>query len=139
MNLEENNEQPPSAVKPPSDFNDLHVLAGLEEVRRQIETAISSSDFAFDVSPQPLNLTDHNLGEMLENNGHIDYSDDAFQLDFAPPMNFLNGVCRHEHCPITFRRLVIFLNGVCRHEPSNFISNILIYFLNGVCRHERIH
>ena len=87
MNLEENNEQPPAAVKPPSDFNDLHVLAGLGEVRRQIETAISTSDFAFDVSPQPLNLTDHNLGEMLENNGHIDYSDDAFQLDFAPPMN----------------------------------------------------
>lgn len=87
MNLEENNEQPPAAVKPPSDFNDLHVLSGLGEVRRQIETAISSSDFAFDVSPHPLNLTDHNLGEMLENNGHIDNSDDAFQLDFAPPMN----------------------------------------------------
>ncbi len=87
MNLEENNEQPPATSKPPSDFNDLHVLSGLSEVRRQIETAISSSDFAFDVSPQPLNLTDHNLGEMLENNGHIDYSDDAFQLDFAPPMN----------------------------------------------------
>ena len=80
MNLEENNEQPPAAVKPPSDFNDLHVLSGLSEVRRQIETAISTSDFAFDVSPCPLNLTDHNLGEMPENNGYIDYSDDAFQL-----------------------------------------------------------
>ena len=87
MNLEENNEQPPAAVKPPSDFNDLHVLSGLGEVRRQIETAISSSDFAFDVSPHPSVLADQNLGQISENQSNIDNSDDDFKLDFAPPMN----------------------------------------------------
>ena len=45
MNLEENNEQPPATPKPPSDFNDLHVLAGLSEVRRQIQGAIDRSSF----------------------------------------------------------------------------------------------
>ena len=60
MNLEENNEQPPAKVKPPSDFNDLHVISGLSEVRLQIETAISSSDFAVAGSPHPLDSADHN-------------------------------------------------------------------------------
>lgn len=87
MNLEENNEQPPATPKPPSDFNDLHVLAGLSEVRRQIETAISTSDFAFVVSPHPFDLTDQNLGQMSENQANIVDSDHAFQLDYAPPMN----------------------------------------------------
>lgn len=87
MNLEENNEQPPATTKPPSDFNDLHVLAGLEEVRRQIETAISSSDFAFAVSPHPSVLADQNLGQISENQSNIDNSDHEFKLDFAPPMN----------------------------------------------------
>lgn len=87
MNLEENNEQPPATPKPPSDFNDLHVLAGLSEVRRQIETAISTSDFAFDVSPHPFDLADQNLGQISENQANIGYSDDGFQLDYAPAMN----------------------------------------------------
>lgn len=87
MNLEENNEQPPATPKPLSDFNDLHVLAGLSEVRRQIETAISTSDFAFVVSPHPFDLTDQNLGQMSENQANIVDSDYAFQLDYAPPMN----------------------------------------------------
>jgi putative DNA primase/helicase len=87
MNLEENNEQPPATVKPPSDFNDLHVLAGLEEVRRQIETAISTSDFASTVSPHPSVLADQNLGQISENQSNIDNSDHEFKLDFAPPMN----------------------------------------------------
>ena len=87
MNLEENNEQPPATPKPPSDFNDLHVLAGLSEVRRQIETAISTSNFAFVVSPHPFDLTDQNLGQMSENQANIVDSDHAFQLDYAPPMN----------------------------------------------------
>ncbi len=87
MNLEENNEQPPVTSKPPSDFNDLHVLAGLGEVRRQIETAISSSDFASAVSPNPFDLADQNLGQMSENQSNIGYSDQEFNLDFAPPMN----------------------------------------------------
>ena len=87
MNLEENNEQPPATAKPPSDFNDLHVLVGLGEVRQQIETAISKSNFSFAVSPDPLDLADQNLGEMVENYANIEYSDDGFQLDYAPPMN----------------------------------------------------
>lgn len=87
MNLEENNEQPPATSKTPSDFNDLHVIAGLGEVRRQIETAISSSDFASAISPHPLNLADHTLGQMSENQVDIDYSDNELKLDYAPPMN----------------------------------------------------
>ena len=87
MNLEENNEQPPAKVKPPSDFNDLHVISGLSEVRLQIETAISSSDFAVAVSPRPLDSADHNLGGMSENQANIGNSDADFQLDYAPPMN----------------------------------------------------
>lgn len=87
MNLEENNEQPPATSKPPSDFNDLHVIAGLGEVRRQIEAAISSSDFASAISPNPSDLADQNLGQISENQANIDNSDDGFQLDYAPPMN----------------------------------------------------
>ena len=90
MNLEDNNEQPPATSKPASDFNDLHVIAGLDEVRRQIETAIASSDFALAVSPHPLNLADQNLGQMSENETKIGNSDDDFQLDYAPPMNTPN-------------------------------------------------
>jgi len=87
MNLEENNEQPPATPKPPSDFNDLHVIAGLEEVRRQIETAISTSDLASVVSPHPSVLADQNLGQISGNPSNIGNSDDEFKLDFAPPMN----------------------------------------------------
>ncbi|OAL78961.1 hypothetical protein AY606_05915 [Acinetobacter sp. SFB] len=87
MSIEENNEQPQVISKPPSDFNDLHVLAGLSEVRRQIETAISTSNFAFVFSPHPFDLADQNLGKMAENHANIGYSDSGFQLDYAPPMN----------------------------------------------------
>lgn len=87
MSTEENNEQPLAISKPPSDFNDLHVIAGLGEVRRQIETAISKSNFTFAVSPHPSNLADQNLGEISENHANIGYSDDGFQLDYAPPMS----------------------------------------------------
>ena len=83
MNLEENNEQPPAAVKPPSDFNDLHVLSGLGEVRRQIETAISSSDFAFDVSPHPSVLAAQNLGQISENQSNIDNYESGEQKSLA--------------------------------------------------------
>lgn len=87
MNLEENNEQPPVTPKPPSDFNDLHVLAGLGEVRRQIETAISSSDFALPFPPNPLKTASQNSGQNGQNESNIGYSDQEFQLDYAPPMN----------------------------------------------------
>ncbi len=87
MNLEDNNEQPPATSKPRSDFNDLHVIVGLEEVRRQIEEAIALSDFALAVSPYPFVKADQNLGQMSENDTKIGNSDDDFQLDYAPPMN----------------------------------------------------
>ncbi len=83
MNLEENNEQSPAAVKPPSDFNDLHVLSGLGEVRRQIETAISSSDFASTVSPHPSVLADQNLGQISENQSNIDNYESGEQKSLA--------------------------------------------------------
>lgn len=94
MSLEENNEQPQAKAKPPSDFNDLHVLAGLSEVRRQIKGAIESSDFAVDFPRTPLDSANHFSGQMVENGA--DYADinpvndglvDGFALDFAPPMN----------------------------------------------------
>ncbi|ENU80031.1 hypothetical protein F975_01783 [Acinetobacter sp. ANC 3789] len=90
MSLEENNEQPQAKAKPPSDFNDLHVLAGLSEVRRQIKGAIESSDFAIDFPHTPLNTANHFSGEMVENgaeNDNINPVNDDFVLDFAPPMN----------------------------------------------------
>ena len=85
MSIEENNEQPKVISKPPSDFNDLHVIAGLGEVRRQIKNAVDCSDFAFAVSPHPLIQADHLLGNVPDN-GAINQDVD-FVLDYAPPMN----------------------------------------------------
>lgn len=85
MSIEENNEQPLAASKPPSDFNDLHVIAGLSEVRRQINNAVDCSDFAFAVSPHPSIQADHFSGNLPEN-GAIN-QEDGFFLDYAPPMN----------------------------------------------------
>lgn len=94
MNLEENNEQPQAKIKPPSDFNDLHVLAGISEVRRQIKGAIESSDFAVDFPRTPLDSANHFSGQMVENGANYDDINnvndgfvDDFALDFAPPMN----------------------------------------------------
>ena len=42
MSLENIPEQPHASSKPPSDFNDLHVIAGLDEVGRQIQEAVST-------------------------------------------------------------------------------------------------
>lgn len=98
MNLEENNEQPQAKAKPPSDFNDLHVLAGISEVRRQIQGAIESSEFMA-ISPQtPPDQAHQFWGEMGKNsaenhaqNSNINQRNTEFQddfaLDFAPPMN----------------------------------------------------
>lgn len=80
-------EQPTASSKPPSDFNDLHVLRGLEAVREQIESGISSQLSAFAVSPHPLDSADQTLGQLSENAQVIESSDNGFQLDYAPPMN----------------------------------------------------
>ena len=86
MSLEENNEQPQAKAKPPSDFNDLHVLAGLSEVRRQIKGAIESSDFAVDFPRTPLDSANHFSGQMVENGAENNEfnQNDSFSLDFSP-------------------------------------------------------
>lgn len=87
MSDEEIIEQPTATSKPPSDFNDLHVLRGLEAVREQIESGILSQLSAFAVSPHPLDSADQTLGQLSGNDVAIDKSDSDFKLDFAPPMN----------------------------------------------------
>lgn len=91
MSEEEILEQPQSNSHP-SDFNDLHVMSGLAEVRAQIERGISSQCSAFDVSPNPLLQADHVLGTTsIGEENQIVTSEvvpkDDFSLDFAPPMN----------------------------------------------------
>lgn len=86
MSEEEVLEQPQSASHP-SDFNDLHVLLGIDAVREQIEGGIDSQYSAFDLPPHPLENAGQNLGQMSENQANIVDSDHAFQLDYAPPMN----------------------------------------------------
>lgn len=85
MSDEEIIEQPTASSKSPSDFNDLHVLQGIEEVRAQIETAISTSNFT--VSPHPFSGASHFLGnglEFVQKIGNISEENnqfDDFQLD----------------------------------------------------------
>lgn len=80
MSFNENSEQPQAKSKPLSDFNDLHVLAGLSEVRVQIQSAIDASNFNVDFPEPPLQTANHFLGQMPENRAE-------FQLDYEPPMN----------------------------------------------------
>lgn len=54
MSLENIPEQPHASSKPPSDFNDLHVIAGLDEVGRQIQEAVSTIHLTVVDSPTPL-------------------------------------------------------------------------------------
>ena len=96
MSQDEILEQPQSNSHP-SDFNDLHVREGLQVVREQIASGISSQFSAFEVSPDPLVLADHLSGQMAEfwhDNGFENQMNtcedsrlDDFSLDFAPPMN----------------------------------------------------
>lgn len=83
--------QPQASSKPPSDFNDLHVLAGLSEVRRQIEGKIESSIFASLPPRTPPAQAGQSLGEVSQNSAKNDDqvidNEDYFKLDFAPPMN----------------------------------------------------
>ena len=52
-------------------------------------------------------------------------------------IQFLNGVCRHEHHFGACAHIKFFLNGVCRHEHAIDTYRSNCKFLNGVCRHER--
>ncbi|MBF6929453.1 toprim domain-containing protein [Acinetobacter baumannii] len=84
--------QPQASSKHPSDFNDLHVLAGLSEVRRQIEEKLNSSDPVASPPRTPPTKAGQTLGEMSgdnveEFNQVIDLKESDFNLDFAPPMN----------------------------------------------------
>ncbi|WP_151706789.1 primase-helicase family protein [Acinetobacter sp. TUM15064] len=62
MSEEEILEQPQSNSHL-SDFNDLHVMSGLAEVRKQIESGIFSQSSAFAVPPNPLNFAGQGLGQ----------------------------------------------------------------------------
>lgn len=66
MSNEEILEQPQASSKPPSDFNDLHVLQGLSVVREQIESGISSQASAFASPPHPLSDAGHFSGQGSE-------------------------------------------------------------------------
>lgn len=76
MSQDEMLEQPPSNSHP-SDFNDLHVISGLAEVRSQIESGISSQFSAFVVPPHPL----ENAGQDL---GRFSAEDQAFLAEDEP-------------------------------------------------------
>lgn len=80
-------EQPIATPKPPSDFNDLHVMCGIDEVRSQIEKGIQSNPRIAVDSPAPLSITDQNLRSQAENQTGIGNSDEDYALDYAPPMN----------------------------------------------------
>lgn len=60
-------EQTVKASKAPSDFNDLHVLHGLSEVKNQIEHGISTIPPLVVDSPRPFVQTDQTLGQQVEN------------------------------------------------------------------------
>ena len=76
MSEEEILEQPQSASHP-SDFNDLHVLLGIEAVREQIESGIDSQYSAFGVPPHPLEMAGQGLGQFSA-------ADQAFLDDIDP-------------------------------------------------------
>lgn len=70
MSEEEVLEQPQSASHP-SDFNDLHVLLGIDAVREQIEGGIDSQYSAFDLPPHPLENAGQNLGTFSASDQHF--------------------------------------------------------------------
>ena len=68
MDQDQNMTQP-QAISHPTDFNDLHLLQGLEVVKRQIMTAISSIPF---VSPEPPKQPNSQLNGQIEKNSQLD-------------------------------------------------------------------
>ena len=56
-------EQPKASSKPLSDFNDLHVSEGLDVVREQIESGISSQLSQVEISPHPFSNASQDLGK----------------------------------------------------------------------------
>lgn len=94
MSLENIPEQPHASSKPPSDFNDLHVIAGLDEVGRQIQEAVSTIHLTVVDSPDPFDYADQYLGQVVENGAENWTSSpqemmqgNDFELDYATPMN----------------------------------------------------
>lgn len=75
--MNDDNIQQVISSKPLSDFNDLHVLKGLGEVKRQIEHAISTVAPLVVDSPPPFLQTDQTLGQQVENQNNIGNSDEA--------------------------------------------------------------
>lgn len=75
-------EQPQASSKPLSDFNDLHVLLGLNVVREQIEQGIESQSSAFDVPPHPLSAAGQFSGQ---NSGQNQGSAEQIKYDTAAP------------------------------------------------------
>lgn len=82
MSNEEILEQPQASSKPPSDFNDLHVLQGLSVVREQIESGISSQASAFAPPPHPLSNAGHFSGQGSE---YVQNMPDSIIYDTAIP------------------------------------------------------
>lgn len=77
MSDEEIIEQPTASSKPPSDFNDLHMLYGIEEVRAQIESGIQIQISCVDFPPAPLSGAGQNLG----GNANIDFENNGISTE----------------------------------------------------------
>ncbi|MHC3125135.1 hypothetical protein NL42_15925 [Acinetobacter sp. GN11] len=92
MGHDGNEGQPQASSSYPSDFNDLHELVGLSEVRRQIEEKINSSAITPASPRTPPAQASQDLGAMSQKGAEecaqvIDYKENDFHLEFAPPMN----------------------------------------------------
>ncbi|WP_180177676.1 DUF5906 domain-containing protein [Acinetobacter sp. YH01005] len=76
MSQDEILEQPQSTSHP-SDFNDLHVSEGLQVVREQIASGISSQFSAFEVPPHPPEMAS-------QDSGRFSAEDQAFLVEDEP-------------------------------------------------------
>ncbi len=77
-----------------SDFNDLHVEAGIEVVREQIESGILTQSSAFADPPHPLENAGHSLGQSGENEPDFpplepDFNDGRpdYELEMSPDLS----------------------------------------------------
>lgn len=86
MSNEEILEQPQASFL--SDFNDLHVAAGIEAVREQIERGISEQSSSFDQNPpHPLEMAGQNLGGNPEIEPDLWPEPDNFDLEMSPDLS----------------------------------------------------
>lgn len=77
-----------------TDFNDLHVEAGIEVVREQIESGILTQSSAFADPPHPLENAGHSLGQSGENEPDFpplepDFNDGRpdYELEMSPDLS----------------------------------------------------